>query len=271
MKKSNFNSVNGSYTRKDILGSPDRFGYEWNKYSKIIPDYEAQFLKWVFPLTRKDFKNKKVLDAGCGIGRNSFWPLKYGAKEVVSFDYDPKTVAVAKKNLGGFKNSKVLFDSIYNIKYKNKFDISFSIGVIHHLENPREAIKNLTIATKKGGRVLIWVYGYEGNEWIVSYVNPIRKITSKLPVFFTHVLSYLCSIPLYFYLKLFKQSAPYLKQLAGFRFWHVHSIVFDQLIPKIANYWKESEAKALFENQGFKNVKTFHVNNNSWTVVGIKK
>jgi len=263
--------MKNNYTKKDMLGSPDRFGYEWNRYSEIIPDYEKQFLKWIFPLSKKSFKNKKVLDAGCGTGRNSFWPLKYGAKEVFSFDYNIKTVTAAKRNLRNFKNSKVLFNSIYEIDYKDKFDITFSIGVIHHLEDPREAIKKMVSATKKNGIVLIWVYGYEGNEWIVRYVNPLRKITSRLPVFATHLLSYVCSVPLYFYLKFFKQNHPYFKQLSNFRFWHVHSIVFDQLIPKIANYWRENEAKALFQNQGLKNIKSFHVNNNSWTVVGIRK
>ena len=33
-------------------GSQDRFGYEWNKYNKIIPIYETQFLKWVYPLNK---------------------------------------------------------------------------------------------------------------------------------------------------------------------------------------------------------------------------
>lgn len=79
------------------MASTERFGYEWNKFDKIIPDYETNFLKWVYPFKPKDFRNKRVLDAGCGTGRNSYWPLIYGAKEVVAFDYDKRTVSVAKK------------------------------------------------------------------------------------------------------------------------------------------------------------------------------
>ncbi len=252
-------------------GSMERFGYEWDKYNEIIPEYELQFLKWVFPLAKRDFKGKRILDAGCGIGRNSYWPLIYGAREVIAFDYDSRTVEAAKKNLSNFKNAKVKYKSIYDIDFKNKFDISFSIGVIHHLEHPKEAVKSLAKATKKGGKVLIWVYGYEGNEWIVRYVNPIRKITSKLPIFITHMTSYAFSIPLYGYVKLFKQNKTYLKQISEFKFWHIHSIVFDQLIPKIANYWKKDEALALLEGQGLKDVKAYQVNGNSWTIIGKKK
>lgn len=263
MKKSKSNPID--------KGSTERFGYEWNRYNKVIPEYELQFLKWVFPLTKEDFKGKRILDAGCGIGRNSYWPLIYGAKDVFAFDYDPRTVEVSKRNLARFKNTKVIYMSIYDLKEKDKFDISFSIGVVHHLEKPREAIKNLVNATKKGGRVLIWVYGYEGNEWIVRYINPIRKITSRLSLFILHIISYLFSIPLFLYIHLLPQKKQYLKQISSFKFWHLHSIVFDQLIPKIANYWKEEEALGLFKGQGLKDILAYRVNDNSWTIIGRKE
>ncbi len=253
------------------LDSQNRFGYEWDKFDKIIPEYEIQFLKWIYPLKKNDFKNKSVLDAGCGMGRNSYWPLIYKAKEVFAFDYDKRTVAAAQKNLSKFKNSKIFYDSIYNLNFENKFDIVFSIGVIHHLENPHKAIQKLVDSVKKNGVVLIWIYGYEGNEWIVRYINPIRKITSKLSPWIINLIAHILSIPLYTYLKFFPQNKPYLKQLSKFKFWHIHSITFDQLLPKIANYWKKEEALKLFENKGLKNIKIYAVNNNSWTIMGNKK
>lgn len=252
------------------MASTDRFGYEWKKFNKIIPDYEEQFLKWIYPLNKEAFKSKSVLDAGCGIGRNSFWPLQYGAKAVLGFDFDKRTVNVAKKNLSLFKNAKVDYCSFYDIDYENQFDIAFSIGVIHHLAKPRLAISNMVKAVKQNGMVLMWVYGYEGNEWIVKYINPIRSITSKLPLSLTDLISYFFAVPLYSYLKLFRQKHPYLKQLSKFKFWHVRSIIFDQLIPTIANYWKKHEVLSLYQGQGLKDVEIFRVNNNSWTILGRK-
>jgi len=269
MKKLRSNRVNKN--DKFDSGSTKRFGYEWSKYHEIIPEYEGQFLKWVFPLKKKDFIGKKILDAGCGTGRNSFWPLTYGAKEVFAFDYSRETVKVAKKNLSKFKNVKVSFNSIYDLDIKNKFDIVLSIGVIHHLEKPHLAIQRLVDSVKKNGVVLIWVYGYEGNEWIVDYINPIRRITSKLPLRVTNLISSFFSIILYCYLKIFSQKHIYLKQLSKFRFWHIHSIIFDQLIPKIANYWKKEEVLKLFEGKNLKNINIYKVNNNSWTIIGVKK
>jgi len=251
-------------------GSQDRFGYEWEKFNKIIPEHEFQFLKWIFPLKKEDFKGKKILDGGCGIGRNSYWPLVYGAKEVVAFDYDKRTVKVAQRNLSKFKNAKIVFNSLYDINFENKFDIAFSIGVIHHLADPHKAVSNLSKSLKKNGTLLIWVYGYEGNEWIVRYINPIRKITSRLPVKLTNAVAYVFSVPLYIYIKLFEPDHKYLRQLSRFRFWHTHSIVFDQLLPKIANYWKKEEVLALLEGKGLKDIKIYRVNDNSWTVIGKK-
>ena len=174
------------------MASEDRFGYEWNKYKKILPNYELQFINWISPLTKKEFYNKNVLDAGCGMGRNSYWVALYGAKKVIGFDYNMLSINVAKENLKIFNNVEILYDSIYKINYKEEFDIVFSIGVIHHLQYPSEAIKKLIQATRSGGRILIWVYSYEGNEWITKYINPIRKnITSKLPVQIVHYISYI--------------------------------------------------------------------------------
>jgi len=252
------------------MGSTERFGYEWNKFNEILPQYEIQFLKWVYPLKKDDFRNKTILDAGCGIGRNSYWPLTYGAKKVVAFDYDERTVDAAKKNLSKFKNALVKYQSIYDLDYKGEFDIAFSIGVMHHLENPHLAINNLVKAVKKNGIVLIWVYGYEGNEWIVRYINPIRAITSKLPLSITNLISLTMTIPLLIFLNIIPQKHPYLNQLSAFNFRHIHLIVFDQLVPKIANYWKKEEVLKLFEGKGLKGIKIFRVNNNSWTILGKK-
>lgn len=254
------------------MASQERFGYEWSKWTEIDHEDEIQFLKWVYPLKKEDFRDKFVLDAACGKGKNAVWPLKYGAKKLVAFDYDSRTVKAARNNLKKYKNAIVEFKSIYDISYKSQFDVVFCIGVVHHLEDPHKAVKKLVEAAKPSGIVVIWVYGYEGNEWIVSYINPLRKnVTSKLPLPLVDFITYFFSIPLFIFLRIFPQQHPYLKQLSSFRFRHVHQIVFDQLIPKIANYWKKNEALELFRDKGLKDIRIYRVNKNSWTVTGKKK
>lgn len=254
------------------MASSERFGYEWHKYDFLLPQYEEQFLKWVYPLTKDSFKDKILLDAGCGMGRNSYWPLKYGAKFVYAFDLDERSISAAKENLKDFNNVEIGYDDINTYNSPNEVDIAFSIGVIHHLHRPGRALANMVKSIKPGGKLLIWVYGREGNEWIVKYVDPIRKnITSRLPVGLVHFLTYIVSIPLYLFIKLLPQHRPYLKQLKSFEFRHVHSIVFDQLIPEVANYWTRQQAEDLLSAiPDLKKIKSYSVNGRSWTVIAEK-
>lgn len=254
------------------MASADRFGFEWATYNYILPEYEQQFLKWIRPLTKDSFRDKTVLDAGCGMGRNSYWPLLYGAKSLVAFDYDERSVASARNTLRPFSHTRVMFGDIETFSMPETFDIVFSIGVIHHLRRPAVALRNLLTMVKPGGTLLIWVYGYEGNEWIVRFVNPVRKLlTSRLPLRLVHILSYVASVPLYAYVKLASPKSSYLKQLKTFSFKHTHSIVFDQLIPEVANYWKKDEAYALLASMPELMNVEIHRINDSWTVRGVKR
>lgn len=253
------------------MASADRFGYEWRHYPDILPEHEMQFRGWVSPLRQEDFSDTRVLDAGCGMGRNSFWVAKWGAREVVAFDADPGTVEAASRNLVGLPNVRVLLKSIYDIAWRDEFDVVLSIGVIHHLENPLAAVRKLAQAVRPGGKVLIWVYGYEGNEWIVKFISPLRRVfLSRLPPALLDYLTYAVSIPFYGFLYIVPTAHSYLRQLKTLHFSHVHSIIFDQLLPAIARYYRREEAETLLREAGLVDVIATHVNNNSWAVVGVR-
>lgn len=240
------------------MSSEQRFGYEWNRYSWMAFNYERQFRNWTHPFTPVDWEGKKVLDAGCGMGRNSYWPMHYGAASITAFDHDERSVTRTKETLKDFPSAEVLYKSVYDIDWKDLYDITFSVGVIHHLKDPKKAVERIVDALKPGGTLLIWVYSYEGNEWIVRFVNPVRiHITSKLPLAAVHALSYLFSVPLYLFVKLFKGPSPYFEQLSHFDLWHINSIVFDQLIPDIANYWKKDEVRALIRGLSVTGVEVY--------------
>lgn len=253
------------------MASEERFSKEWQIYNEILPEYEGQFLSWVKPLKESDFKNRTTLDAGCGNGRNSFWPIKYGAKSVYAFDNNRETVEVAKKNLKMFKNATCFEGSIYEIPFKNKFDLVFSIGVVHHLANPGKAVRQLVKATKVGGKVLIWVYGYEGNELTIMVVNSLRIVTKQLPPEIVRALAFLPALLIYCYTRIFQPEHRYMKSLRMLSLRNIHSIVFDQMLPQIARYYRKDEARDLLSIEGVRNIQVTRVNDNSWSVLGIKK
>lgn len=252
-------------------GSPERFGYEWKEYSEILPIHREQFDRWSALLSPADWKGCEFLDVGCGMGRNSYWPLSYGARHGTAIDVDDRSLESARRTLAPYANAEVRKLSAYEIDYRDRFDIVFSIGVIHHLEFPDRAIASMAAAAKPGGKVLIWVYGRENNEWIVRFVDPIRKLVlCRLPIGLLHHLSVLPAAVLWLRLKLWKCRSPYMALLARMSFRQVRSIVFDQLLPRIAHYWSRAEVEALLARANLKDIRLLWVNEMSWTAVGTK-
>ena len=125
-----------------------------------------------------------------------------------------------------------------------------------------------------------WVYGYENNEWLVHYVNPIRLwITSRLPHPLLYVLSFAIALPLHLILKLLYAPADrfhgfgstrswlpykYLFWLSRFAFRHTHHVVFDHLVAPKADYLKRDEFAAWFDHAGLVGATLTARNENSW-------
>jgi SAM-dependent methyltransferase len=252
-------------------GSPERFGWSWNHYDQILPDHEEQFRRWTTLLPLASWKDKRILDVGCGIGRNSYWPMIHGAAGGVAIDVDDRTLAVARRNLARFGSLEVRRQSIYDFSDEAAFDIVFSIGVIHHLPDPRAAVQRMRDACRPGGTVLLWVYGYENNEWIVDYFDPLRKaLFSRLPIGAVHRLSLLPTAALWAAVRAGVRPTAYLEQLGRFSFDQLRVIVFDQMLPRIAHYWRRDEVLALMQQAGLRDVRLAPVNDVSWCAVGTR-
>jgi SAM-dependent methyltransferase len=252
-------------------GSPDRFGYEWGAYSKMVPQYEEQFRRWTTLIPKTSWEGASFLDVGCGMGRNSYWPLQYGASRGVSIDVDERSLEAARSNLSQFSNVEVRNVSAYEIPDRDTFDIVFSIGVIHHLEHPQLALQKMVQAARPGGGVLIWVYGYENSEWVVKFFNPFRTLLfSKLPVSVTHALSIVPTAFLWVFLRMGLGRIAYFKLLRTFSFSHLRSIVFDQMLPHIAHYWRREEVEDLMKQAGLSDIQLSPVNDMSWCALGKK-
>jgi len=251
--------------KKNPVESSD-FAYEWARYPQIIPQYEKLFRCWTEPLAPEAYRGARVLDAGCGTGRNSHWALKYGAGSVVALDFDPRIVSVARTNLAGEPRAEVRKLSIHDLDAESEFDIALCIGVLHHLEDPRHATKNLVRATRSGGTVLVWVYAREGHTLTKLLLNTVRRITCRLPPRLLDLLLRPVSALAFVALKSGLSRHPYLENFRGSPAWHVHSVIFDQLVPRISNYWTRSQALTLFEGLPVEDVQIRLVNRGSWTI-----
>jgi len=255
----------------DLKGSPDRFGYEWDIYAEILPEHEEQFRRWTVPLEPQDWQGKDFLDVGCGMGRNSYWPLRYGAAGGVAVDIDERSLNSARRNLKRFPTIQVMRMSAYDLPFEDRFDLAFSIGVIHHLERPERALERMVRAVKPGGRVLIWVYGRENNGWLVSVLDPLRRVLfSRLPIGVAHHLSLYPAALLWLLLRLGVRPIEYFRLAAKFDFAHLRSIVFDQMLPRVAHYWPRETVARMMAEAGLEDVSLTWVNQMSWSAIGTR-
>ena len=212
--------------RATALGSPDRFGYEWNLYSEMRPEYEEQFRRWTVHLTPEDWRGLRFTDVGCGMGRNSYWAMKYGVTGGVAIDVDEPSLAAARRTLASHPGVEVRELSAYDIEPSGSFNVVFSIGVIHHLEYPERALRAMAGAAKPGGRILIWVYGLENNRWIAHLLTPVRKfLFSRLPVALVHRLSLYPTALLWLGLRIGIGRIEYFRLARRLTFEHLRSIV----------------------------------------------
>ncbi|MCP2521111.1 methyltransferase domain-containing protein, partial [SCandidatus Aminicenantes bacterium Aminicenantia_JdfR_composite] len=193
------------------------FAFSWKKFSSIYED-ERDFLDWIYPKNKEFFKNKIVLDAGCGTGKHASFASQFGAKEVIAFDLSD-SVEVAFDINRQLDNVHIIQTDIYYLPFKEDFDYVYCIGVLQHLPDPEKGFYNLSKLLRKKGWISIWVYGYEGTTFVRKFIDPIRKhLTSKMPPslvlalsFFPATIFYLLAKGLYKPLSKFKPTTKILK------------------------------------------------------------
>lgn len=153
---------------------------EWHKQWRELDNSGAEelFYNLVAPNTLETFKDKVVLDAGCGQGKNSRI-IARAAKRVTAFDLN--TSDLAEQRLGSLDNVTVTEGSIVDIDLQEQFDIVLCIGVIMCTEDPRKAFLNLARHVKPGGRYIIHVYAKEISPFIRYVFDPLRKLIIRIP------------------------------------------------------------------------------------------
>ena len=102
---------------------------------------------------RGSLTGKRVLEIGCGRGVGMEILLSLGAEHVTGFDLDPKMIALAEKRLTRYRNRAHVFvgDAEAIDAPDASVDAVVDYGVIHHIPNWKQALKEIARVLKPGG------------------------------------------------------------------------------------------------------------------------
>ena len=269
---------------RDQAATAASFGWQWQYFTQADERYAEQLLGWIAPVGPEFFAGKVVLEGGCGKGRHTRLAARWGARDIIGIDLSDavETAFAATREM---ENAHIVQADIYHLPFGRVFDYAFSVGVLHHLPDPRGGFISLASKVKPDGHLSAWVYGAENNEWIKRWVNPLReRVTSRISRRALLHLSKLPAAALYATTKLvygpLNRSAggaalarhlfynDYLSAISGFGWREQHTIVFDHLVAPTAFYIPRAEFDEWWRTVGASDVVMAWHNKNSWRGYG---
>ncbi len=153
--------------------------HRWTTFDSAAAEWQDSFLDYAAPLGPEDFLGRLVLDAGCGYGRHAFFAARFGA-EVVALDSSLDAIRSCRANTDGCDRVHPVLGDIHSPPLRDGlFSLTYCFGVLHHLEQPWDAVRRLGALLAPGGRLSLWVYGpRQGLTLQVN--NALRGVTTNL-------------------------------------------------------------------------------------------
>lgn len=116
---------------------------------------------------------QKILDAGCGMGLNSFLAVRKNHR-VVGIDMDTEKIGLANTMsiAKGYQSASFRKDDLTRLSLKNNsFDTVMCFEVLEHIAQDRKAVSEISRVLKPGGVLLLSVPG----QGVISRINQESK------------------------------------------------------------------------------------------------
>ncbi len=247
--------------------------WQWSRYKQ---SGDFLFDDWIYPNTIKDFKNKTVVDCGCGSGDHLIRLAPYIKK---GLGVDLNAASVASERFKKYLNLSAIEGDLATIKLDEQFDIVYCIGVLQHTENPAKTFANIGSFVKPEGRLILWVYSWEGNflnRTLLEFAK--RHFFLKLPKpfleFFSHMLT-LALFPIiytvYFLPLRFLPFYEYFQNWRRLGYHRNYLNVLDKLNAPTTNFIKKTDLDKWFNSNEFNDVHISSYEGVSWRASGTKK
>jgi ubiquinone/menaquinone biosynthesis C-methylase UbiE len=252
----------------------ESFAYEWQRFGALRDQWLKNFTDYMQPHPPESFAGRLVLDVGTGSGRHAFHAAELGAR-VVAVDLG-RSIDVARRNLPP-EALTVQADAERLPFESGAFDFVMSIGVLHHLPDPKRALRSIVPLARPGGHLHIYLYWVPEQAWharILRLVTAARKVTVRLP----HRLLHALCVPLAALLALavvwpyrLLRRVPRLRRLADafplktyadYPFGVLVNDQFDRFSAPLERRYTRAEVQAMLQRAGLTDVSV--VANHGW-------
>ncbi len=261
------------------------FAQSWNRLPRGSAYTRAQFLEWMAPLDPESFRGKDVLELGFGNGSLLYHMARFGPARLCGVELGD-TLETARRNVGDVPETRIdLHRGNLTEVDLGEFDLVYCIGVLHHLKDLSAGFDSVIRHTRPGGRFHCWVYAEEGNALVRNLVDPLRRVSSRLPWWLTkYGLALPLVVPYFVYAKCVRFLLPralrprlplydYSLWIAEREFRFFHHVAFDQLVAPTTAYIPRAQVDAWLSDPRVEPGSSYVVfrNGNSWKFGGRKR
>lgn len=171
-----------SHSEEIKTGQRFSFGANWSRFLRLLNNERIRAAEESLcsMLGVAGLEGKTFIDVGSGSGLFSLAAKRLGAR-VLSFDYDPKSVActteLRRRYYPESDDWQVEEGSALDPEYLAKlgqYDIVYSWGVLHHTGKMWQALGNVAPLVRENGKLFVAIYNDQG--WISQYWASVKRM-----------------------------------------------------------------------------------------------
>jgi SAM-dependent methyltransferase/uncharacterized protein YbaR (Trm112 family) len=179
----------------------ESFGYEWEAFDHVLPEYDAEAANYFRLLGPSPFDGV-IVDAGCGMGRWAMFAAQSVGDRLFAVDFS-RAIDRAAARLAPFPRAHCLQADLAFLPLRDSLvDVTYCLGVLHHLVRPDDGLRELARVTRRSGGILLYLYYALDNRpvfyrWLLAVVTVVRRVTSRLPKRMMHAIAILVGVAVY--------------------------------------------------------------------------